>query len=66
MEILTRRSIVKFTGLLLLRRSGTELRVDHPKTTKIPPNHRDFNGLSAEFCQPVCFGATKSKNKITV
>jgi hypothetical protein len=48
-EILTRRSTVKFAGLLLLRQSGTELRVDHPKTTKIPPNHRDFNGHSVEF-----------------
>jgi hypothetical protein len=35
--------------LLLLRWSGTELRVDHPKTTKISPNHRDFNGHSVEF-----------------
>jgi hypothetical protein len=33
----------------LLRRSATELRVNHPKTMKIPPNHRDFNGHSAEF-----------------
>jgi hypothetical protein len=35
--------------LLLLRRSGTELRVCHPKITKIPPNHLDFNGHSVEF-----------------
>jgi hypothetical protein len=49
MEILTRRSTVKFAGLLLLRRNGTEIRVDHPKATKKSSNHRDFNGHSAEF-----------------
>jgi hypothetical protein len=49
MNILTRRSTVEFAGSLLLRWNGTELRVDHPKATKITPNHRDFNGHSAEF-----------------
>jgi hypothetical protein len=49
MEILKRRSTVKFAGFLLLRRSGIELRVDQPKATEKSLNHRDYNGLSAEF-----------------
>jgi hypothetical protein len=49
MEILTRRSTVKFAGLLLLRWTGIELRVDDPKATKKSSNHRGFNGHSAEF-----------------